>query len=153
PVRAADFVEANGIDGRVFNAFRDGGYLAWRLPDRPVFQDGRVQAYPPAFFHAEQEAERRPERFREWLREWDVEWAVTTRIPGRLGGVRALSAPDWALVYWDDTSEVWLRRDVERFGPLIAHHEYRHLRPYGPVLRPIAAGTRSDLREWLAELE
>lgn len=42
PVAAADFIIASGIRGNLYNYYRWGGYLIWRLaPDRKVFADGR----------------------------------------------------------------------------------------------------------------
>jgi hypothetical protein len=50
PVSAADFVEANGIKGRMFNSFDDGGYLIYRFwPNRKVFIDGRDDMYGDRF--------------------------------------------------------------------------------------------------------
>ncbi len=39
---AADFLLQNHVQGRLFNTYRDGGYLIWRLwPKLQVFADGR----------------------------------------------------------------------------------------------------------------
>lgn len=43
PVVVADQLLATNVDGRMFNLYRWGGYLLWRLgPDRQVFVDGRA---------------------------------------------------------------------------------------------------------------
>ncbi|TLM65644.1 MAG: hypothetical protein FDZ69_09075 [Deltaproteobacteria bacterium] len=43
PVEIAEQVAAAGVDGRLFNTYRWGGYLLWRLgPTRQVFVDGRA---------------------------------------------------------------------------------------------------------------
>ena len=42
PVKAADFIIANDIRGKMYNAYEWGGYLIWRLaPQRQVFIDPR----------------------------------------------------------------------------------------------------------------
>lgn len=42
PVAAADFIVASGLRGNMYNYYRWGGYLIWRLaPERKVFADGR----------------------------------------------------------------------------------------------------------------
>ena len=42
PVKAADFILANNVQGTMFNQYDWGGYLIWRLaPQRRVFADGR----------------------------------------------------------------------------------------------------------------
>jgi hypothetical protein len=45
PVGAVDWVKANHPEGRIFNAYHWGGYLAWKLRDYPVFVDGRTDLY------------------------------------------------------------------------------------------------------------
>lgn len=42
PVEAANFIDANNINGNMYNYYDWGGYLIWRLaPERKVFIDGR----------------------------------------------------------------------------------------------------------------
>lgn len=51
PAAAVDYVIANRIQGNMFNVYRDGGYLIYRLgPERKVFIDGRVDVYGDQFF-------------------------------------------------------------------------------------------------------
>lgn len=46
PVKAADFVVANGIGGRMYNEYNHGGYLIYRLaPQIKVMIDGRADVY------------------------------------------------------------------------------------------------------------
>ena len=43
PVRLADTVARQGLEGRIFNSLSWGGYLTWRLwPANQVFVDGRL---------------------------------------------------------------------------------------------------------------
>lgn len=50
PVKAADFIIANGIEGRMFNTYHYGGYLIYRLyPHQRVFIYGRTDIYPKNF--------------------------------------------------------------------------------------------------------
>ncbi len=48
PVGGADFIQKNGIRGRIFNDIGSGGYLSWRLyPDNKTFIDTRaINAVP-----------------------------------------------------------------------------------------------------------
>ncbi|HLL54462.1 MAG TPA: hypothetical protein VK447_12995 [Myxococcaceae bacterium] len=134
PVRAAAFARSEGITGRLVNSFRDGGYLEYAL-EQPAFLDGRIFAWPAEFFSQLQSAEADRGRYQAWMRELGAEWAIATRRVERLGGFRLFHAsPDWALVYWDGLNEVFLRRDVPRFAPIIAKAEYRYFRPYGSIL-------------------
>ena len=153
PVRAARFIAEHGLSGPHFNSFSDGGYLEYALPRLPAFLDGRVQAYPPELFQALEQAERKRADFDQFLRSRGVEWAVTTRIRERLGGFRLIDLQGWALVYWDDINEIWLRRDVPRLQPLARELEYRHLRPYGQIVGGVAALPAAELPSLWSELD
>lgn len=152
PVRAARFIEAEHLDGRRFNGLRDGGFLEYALPGRLSFVDGRVQAVPPEAWRALQAAESSRAKFQQWLALLDVEWAITTRTKERMSGFRLLDGPAWALVYWDDASEIFVRRDVARLAPLL-RFEYRFFRPYGPIVGAVEKLPRADLPGLVAELD
>jgi hypothetical protein len=153
PVRAARFLDEHRIDGPGFNAFRDGGYLAMARPGVPAFIDGRVQAVPAEAWRDIQEAEKSPALFQAYLERIGCEWAIATRVRERLGGYRLLNGPNWALVYWDEASEIFLRRDVPRFAALRDQLEYRHFRPYGAIVRAVEGLDRAGLVELLREIE
>ncbi|HEY5998008.1 MAG TPA: hypothetical protein VI078_01730 [bacterium] len=124
PEGAARFVEDNDLAGKMYNDFAQGGYLIWRLwPRRPVFQDGRVPFYPPAFFREILDAFGDP-RGGPWqalMDHYQVEYAIVDRMPfgdGLDAGSR-FAAIGWVPVYMDGVSYVYLRpsslnRDVER---------------------------------------
>jgi len=153
PVRAAAFARAEGLTGRYFNSFRDGGYLEYAL-DQPAFQDGRVLAWPHAFFARLKETEARPAAFLRLMRELDVEWAFATRRNEPLGGYTLFrGSPEWALVYCDDLSEVYLRRDVPRFAPTLARLEYRFFRPDNTVVGRVVQAPPGQLPSYLDEVE
>jgi hypothetical protein len=44
-----DFYRRAGIQGPLFNNFDIGSFLIWKLPEEPVFIDGRPEAYPAEF--------------------------------------------------------------------------------------------------------
>ena len=134
PVRAARFLEAWQISGPGFNGLTDGGYLAWARPQVSIFVDARLYAYPASLWRAFVQAEGISFGLQKFARAQGCEWAIATRAVERLGGYRRFDSPDWALVYWDDQSEVFLRRDVARFAPLIQSLEYKLFRPYGQVV-------------------
>lgn len=153
PVRAARFLDEHGIAGPGFNAFRDGGYLEMARPGVPAFIDGRVQAIPDDAWKALQEAERTPAAFQTYLEAIGCEWAIATRVRERLGGYRLLNGPRWALIYWDDASEVFVRRDVARFSSLRDSLEYRRFRPYGSIVAAVEKLDRDALLELLREID
>jgi len=153
PVRAARFIAERSLDGPHFNSFDDGGYLEYALPGLPAFLDGRIQAFPASLFHQLEDSERSPAAFDQELRQLGVEWALVLRDPRLQTGDGLLDPmPGWALVYWDDLSELFVRRDVKRLGSLIERDEYRFFRADGAVLGRIAAANRSALPAIEAEV-
>ncbi len=130
PEGALRFLDDQGIRGRMFNSYGFGGYIIWRGGGRQVFIDGRYRRlYTPGEYGeykgimesaaAWGEAERKY-GFDHALVEYDL---LSRRFPDHL-----LANPDWALVYWDNQSLVFVRRTPERAG-MIASHEYRVARP------------------------
>ena len=152
PVRAAAFLDEHHIAGPGFNAFRDGGYLEAARPGVPAFIDGRVQAIPDQAWHELQDAEQAPATFQTYLESSGCEWAIATRVRERLGGFRLLNGPRWALIYWDEVSEVFVRRDVARFAALRDALEYRRFRPYGSIVAAVEKLDRDGLLELLREI-
>ena len=153
PVRAAKFLDDHGISRSGFNAFRDGGYLEMARSGVPTFVDSRVQAIPDEAWRALQEAEQSRRGFQAYLGSMGCEWAIATRVPERLGGYRLLDGPQWALVYWDEASEVFVRRDVARFAAMREALEYRRFRPYGAIVGAVEKLDRSALLELLGEID
>ena len=50
PAAAIAFVNDNGLRDRMYNDMEVGSYLTWEgWPRHPVFQDPRINGYPPAF--------------------------------------------------------------------------------------------------------
>jgi tetratricopeptide (TPR) repeat protein len=137
PEGALRYLDARGIQGRLFNAFHFGGYITWRdFPRRVPILDGRghvtsslleeihfARAYP-------QHLARLQARFGIEAAVMDYPTYSGDAIEDVLGPDTdpALASPDWALVYWDDVALVYLRRG----GPhaaAIERDEYRHVKP------------------------
>jgi hypothetical protein len=139
PVGAAEFSRTVGLAGPLFNSNNIGGYLIWgRYPDVRVFQDARLQAYPPDHFRKIMTAYGSQQA-------WDalvagVDWAVLSRPrPNELSGAGRFPRNRWATVYWDEAAEVLVRRTGTHAG-LIATHEYTVFLPEtDPLVRLDAA--------------
>lgn len=131
PERALSYLDAAGVEGRVFNPYHWGGYLAWRdFPRRAPIIDGRGYV-PPGLLETIQAAPLNP-RILEHLHAvygFDI---VLMNYPGIPTDARV--APDtamdpaWALVYWDDVASVFLRRSP-RLAHIISRDEYRYVNP------------------------
>ena len=117
--RALRYLDARGVEGRVFNTFHFGGYITWRdFPRRVPIIDGR--GHVPASLHEEIHfAHVSPPHLERLRARYGLEAAVMA-YPAYAGQVieeaigpdadPALASPDWALVYWDDVALVYLPR-------------------------------------------
>lgn len=154
PVGAAEFSRSVGLAGDVFNSNNIGGYLVWaRHPDVRVFQDSRLQAYPPEHFQRIMTAYGSQPAWDELVR--GVDWAVLSRPrPNELSGAGRFPRDRWATVYWDDAAEVLVRR-ARADATLLATHEYTaflpELDPRAPLdpvrAEVVVAEARRNLRE------
>jgi hypothetical protein len=125
---AVSFARRERLQGPMFNSFNLGGELAWSLyPSAQIFQDSRLQAYPPGFFLAILKASQNQT-------DWDVltshaDWAVLSLSrPGELSGVGRFPRSEWATVYWDEAAQVVVRRHGQ-YTPLVERSEYAVVLP------------------------
>lgn len=134
PAGAVRYMDENGIYGKTFNPFHWGGYLIWSgYPQRSVFIDPRgglpeilLEKY--SLVAASGNLWMLEQLFREF--QFD---AVILDYPSREEGTRnmnglVLTDPNWALVYWDDTALLYLRRRG-RYQTLIDKDDYRFVIP------------------------
>ncbi len=146
PLQAVDFLQREQPPGQLFNAYIFGGYVSWRLwPETHIFIDGRNEV----FAELGQKVVQAREDSRKWfelLEQYDIGYTLleynprlekTTLVDTAGGAPRVVYRPStmnhfprsrWALVYWDDTAMVHVRRSVES-ARLIETHEYRHVYP------------------------
>ncbi len=141
---ARTFLDA-GLQGPIYNPVRFGGYLAWALAPEKVFLDGRNEVHAPLL--AEIAACRQSPDPTCWdaiLERWGVRTAfveydprrVAVRLPDGRMVSRSLTSvyfrrDRWALVDWDDTALLYVRREgrAESAAPL---SEDRLLTPEDP---------------------
>ncbi|MFI5344878.1 MAG: hypothetical protein ACHQ51_00745 [Elusimicrobiota bacterium] len=111
PVAACDFVEANHLEGPVWNNLAFGGYLIWRFPDRKVFIDGRTAyLYPIDFMERAWKAETDPNAFADLDARYHFAWAMTDARGGPFGLTLAQDKR-WTMVYLDDRAAIYVRND------------------------------------------
>lgn len=128
PRGATAFARRVGLHGPVFNSMNIGGWVIWDLyPDTRVFQDSRLQAYPAQHFRDIMSAYHSQERWNTLVA--GVDWAMLS-LPraNELSGAGRFPDSEWARIYWDDASEIFVRRSGA-FAPLATDYEYRVLRP------------------------
>jgi len=149
PERASDWIAGHDVRGRSFNAFWFGGYLLHRfypdpgrLPFMDIHQAGTKEIrYLYAF------ALQDPAAWQELERSYRIDWVL---LPASLAADPDLNDfldadTTWALVFADDATTLWLRRDgscaeqARRFA-------YHHM-PGGPrALGALGAAIQRDPR-------
>lgn len=102
PDGAVRFLAANGLRGRIFNHQNYGGFLLWRAR-LPVFWDGRNDVFASLV----QEVTTTP--FPAVVQRYGIDTLLITEH--EYPGIEPEIPDRWGLVYWDDDSAVYLRRD------------------------------------------
>jgi hypothetical protein len=132
PVRAADFVAAQGLSGNCFNDYASGAYLVYRFHPRVrVAMDSRNDVYGEALYAEYQRALADPAALAALLKRIDarflfLQWAA----PGAGGTARTIAASGdrWLPVMFDDQAVVYVQRDGP-YTALWSDRAYRVLDP------------------------
>jgi hypothetical protein len=134
PVAAAAFLNREPIGSRMFNAYDYGGYLMDTLkPKRLDFIDGRLLVGEDVYREYLETRDGGADA-QAVLGRYDVDLLVI-RYP-QPGGYQNLAAqvrdwPDWALVFWDDETLIYVRRDRVP-AEWLSSHQFRWLDPTLP---------------------
>ncbi len=154
PIESVAFLRKVKPAHHLLNAFAFGGYLIGQLPEYPVAMDGRFIIFWP--FMAELDAAKtNPSIYAAFLKRWSIN-AVLEVPPGMLfDRTRGLFSDtyaalypreEWAQVFFDNASVVFLRRTPEN-QPIIDRYEYRSLnRGLPPSLGAELAGLSAESR-------
>ena len=122
PLAAIQFADDNGLRHRMYNDMEVGSYLTWQgWPRHRVFQDPRINGYPPSF-HAQ--LRRDDLSHAEWqtlLDGFGVDAALLT-FPGQNPRAAYFDPARWALVYRAADGLAYAAR-TPAFAPLIARAE------------------------------
>ena len=133
PERACRFLEAQRLTAtcKLYNDYDIGGYLIWRLPNHPVFIDGRADLYFDRVLEDYLKVHKISYTWRDVLARYRPEVAL---LSAKSAQARLfLTAPEWKLVYADadalsdekaGRALVFVRR-----LPQFAHLPERHLAP------------------------
>ncbi len=117
PQRALAFIEREHLPGNVFNPLVLGGYLEWRLPQRPAFIDGRGRPFAGEVFQASQWLPLQGPESRAWQDAADQYRFNTIVVPiSRISGLEYFphlqqfcGGQAWRAVYLDEVSAVFVR--------------------------------------------
>lgn len=108
PVKAAEYLKANPVSGKMFNAYNFGGYLIWALyPDQLVYVDGRTDLYDDELLKEYLNTALAGDGWEKTLKDRDVR-AVLVETASPLA--RALAAsPAWSVKYQDTLASVMVK--------------------------------------------
>ena len=127
PINAGRFLKTYKLEGNLFNSYAFGNYLLFaRYPQNYVFIDGRVDMYGAEAVNLYERVGRAEAGWRDVLQEHSIEICVveTTRLPDAALLAALHQARDWALVYWDDISAIYVQRTPGHAGFLKQAYVY-----------------------------
>jgi len=94
----------------MFNHFEDGGYLMWAIPERRVFIDSRIEAYPPELFRLSRAADVSGD-YRDLFRQYQIACAL---VKTRSALDVKLRTDGMHVAYSDPSRTVFLTRHTGR---------------------------------------
>lgn len=113
PDKAADFILEKDLPGNIFNQFNHGSYLIYRLfPKKKVFIDGRTELYGEPFFKDYQKILTvDKDTINDIFNKYGINTVLLSEVAADLGELPRylFDSPDWALVYFDENSLVFLK--------------------------------------------
>ena len=109
PVDAANFIEANSPEGKMFNEFNWGGYMLYRLwPRYNVFLDSQSDFYGESLIREYDQIMSAGDEWQGLLEKHQVDWVL---IPSNSPLANAMTNnTNWEIVYNDDTSMIGIRK-------------------------------------------
>lgn len=120
PVKAADFIVANHISGKMFNTYHYGGYLIFRLfPAQKVFIYGRTDIYQDGFVQKLDAILQGRPNWKALFDRYDIDYVVCESN----AALRQLLLQEgrFKLVF-DDGSHSVLLKNIDKFRDLIARY-------------------------------
>ncbi len=151
PAAAAELLARPDFPARVLHLPHDGGYLAWRHPDRPVFCDLRRGAYDPEFKRlVGRWIAGESGLFEAIARRYDASALLLNCLwPGAGRMAREAMGLGWTLEYFDGTGAVLLARGATA-GHLDAETREAGLRRLEAEVNEFAAQLAKGRRPALA---
>ena len=109
PVKAVNWLEENPLPGHMFNLFRWGGYLIYRLwPDQLVFMDGQTEYFGEDLTRQHDQILNALDGWEQAVEEHDITWMI---VPTDSRIALALAHSDvWTPVYQDETAVILLKQ-------------------------------------------
>ncbi len=105
PAGAVTWIRENRPEGRIFNSYNWGGYLAWSLPEYPVFIDGRADMYGDEMISQWQGVVNAGPDVFTVLEKWDINFVL---LEPAWPVVPILERQGWSAAYRDRQSVILL---------------------------------------------
>jgi uncharacterized integral membrane protein len=105
PAAAVAFLAQQKAASPVFNSYDWGGYLIWKLPDEPVFIDGRSDLYGDEFIEQHINTYNLTGNWKQDLERWKIA-TVIVPVDSPLGAALSTSRA-WQLVFHDSQAAIW----------------------------------------------
>ena len=120
PVESVQYVMESGIEGRMYNTYRWGGYLIWHLwPEHRVFVDGRADVMGRKLVEDWRKAHRLESGWHEVLEEYEIDWALVSVSAPLARGLEV--HPDWDLAFVEPTANLFVREGSVAADAVSAH--------------------------------
>ena len=114
PVAAVDWIIVNDPGDRPFNQYAWGGYLGLRVPEDPIFIDGRSDIYGDAPIREFADAVQLRTDPQAVFDRYEIDYVLYGVDEALAGWLEEHSA--WVLVYSDELSGVWVRTERSPTG-------------------------------------
>lgn len=108
PSAAVDWIMANRPPGNIYNTYGWGGYLIWRLPDYPVYIDGRADLYGDRFIETYIQIYNAQSGWEENLVNNNVNLVLVENGSGIGNALEQISG--WELVFYDESAKLFRRK-------------------------------------------
>ncbi len=105
PVQAAEFLNANHLDGTILNNMSVGSWLVWAIP-QPVFIDGRLEVMQETFFKEYLQSFSK-NGIRGLIRTYHPQLIVFEYASAMIWNTDLRAMPEWRLIYWDENSAAY----------------------------------------------
>lgn len=112
---AAEFIQKHRLNGKILNDLNRGGWFIWTLP-QPVYIDGRLEVIKEDLFQEYLESFQ-PGGLNRLIEKYQPDLIAFDYLPSIEWHYQLRRLPGWRLVYWDQSSAVWL---VDGYAPQLA---------------------------------
>ena len=106
---ASDFILRHRLDTRILNDLNRGGWFIWALK-QPVYIDGRLEVIQEGLFR-EYLASFEPGGLAVLIDKYQPQIIAFDYLPSIEWHYQLRQLPGWRLIYWDESSAIWARKD------------------------------------------